>query len=69
MGDARRYRRCGVAQVRHSIADTCASRPMPRREVEIDPRLASLALSHLLENAAQYSQRIARSSVDATCGR
>jgi two-component system sensor histidine kinase KdpD len=24
-------------------------------EVEIDPRLASVALSHLLENAAQYS--------------
>jgi two-component system sensor histidine kinase KdpD len=26
-------------------------------EVEIDPRLASVALSHLLENAAQYSPR------------
>jgi signal transduction histidine kinase len=27
------------------------------REVEIDPRLVSVAVSHLLENAAQYSPR------------
>ena len=31
-------------------------------EVEIDPRLASVALSHLLENAAQYSPADRRSS-------
>jgi len=45
-----------VAHVRHALeghalrVDADAD-----REVEIDPRLASVALSHLLENAAQYS--------------
>ena len=33
----------------------CAWTPTPSMEVDIDPRLASVALSHILENAAQYS--------------
>jgi len=45
-----------VAHVRHSVQG-CALRVDADvdMEVEIDPRLASVALSHLLENAALYS--------------
>jgi two-component system sensor histidine kinase KdpD len=45
-----------AAHVRHAI-DGHALRieADSDREVEIDPRLASVALSHLLENAAKYS--------------
>ena len=45
-----------IAHVRHAL-DGHALRvdADARREVEIDPRLTSVALSHLLENAAQYS--------------
>jgi two-component system sensor histidine kinase KdpD len=38
-------------------------------EVEIDPRLASVALSHILENAAQYSPADREILVDAHVGR
>src|SRR5262249_46114862 len=45
-----------IAHVRHAVEGHAlrvdAEGDM---EVEIDPRLASVALSHLLENAAQYS--------------
>src|SRR4029450_1445327 len=34
-------------------------------EVQIDPRLASAALSHILENAAQYSPADRQIAVDA----
>jgi len=37
-------------------------------EVEIDPRLASAALAHLLENAAQYSPAGTPITVKATAG-
>jgi signal transduction histidine kinase len=37
-------------------------------EVEVDPRLASAALAHLLENAAQYSARAAPITVKASAG-
>ena len=44
------------AQVRHALD----GHPLrvdadEQTEIEIDPRVASVALSHLLENAAQYS--------------
>ena len=45
-----------VAQVRHSLqAHSVRVAADAEAEVEIDPRLASVALAHLLENAAQYS--------------
>jgi len=37
-------------------------------EVEVDPRLASAALAHLLENAAQYSPAGTPITVNATAG-
>jgi two-component system sensor histidine kinase KdpD len=44
------------AHVRHALEGHALSVEADEdREVEIDPRLASVALSHVLENAAQYS--------------
>jgi two-component system sensor histidine kinase KdpD len=45
-----------VAQVRHSLqSHSLRVEADSETEIEIDPRLASVALAHLLENAAQYS--------------
>jgi two-component system sensor histidine kinase KdpD len=45
-----------VAHVRHALEGHALRVDADAEaEVEIDPRLASVALSHLLENAAQYS--------------
>ena len=47
-----------MAHVRHALAGHAIKiDAVDNTEVEIDPRLASGALSHLLENAAQYSPR------------
>jgi two-component system sensor histidine kinase KdpD len=47
-----------MAHVRHALAGRAIKiDAVDDTEVEIDPRLASGALSHLLENAAQYSPR------------
>ena len=52
----------GAGPARARRTSRCASSADEQTEVEIDPRVASVALSHLLENAAQYSPRaIARS--------
>ena len=57
VGHGGRRRRCGDAPTcgMRSRDTRCASTPMPSCEVEIDPRLTSVALSHVLENAAHYS--------------
>ena len=54
------------AQVRHAL-DGHALRvdADEQTEIEIDPRVASVALSHLLENAAQYSPPDREIAVDA----
>jgi two-component system sensor histidine kinase KdpD len=45
-----------AAQIRHDLAGhTLRVDAAADREVEIDPRLTSIALSHVLENAAHYS--------------
>ena len=45
------------AHVRHALeGHALRVEADAEREVEIDPRLVSVALSHVLENAAQYSQ-------------
>jgi two-component system, OmpR family, sensor histidine kinase KdpD len=45
-----------IAHVRHSLQGRAVRVDADAEEaVDIDPRLASVALSHLLENAAQYS--------------
>ena len=45
-----------IAHVRHLLeGQALRVEAMGEMEVEIDPRLASVALSHILENAAQYS--------------
>ena len=56
-----------VAQVRHALAGH-ALRVEAEAEtlVEIDPRVASMAVSHLLENAARYSPADRAIAVDAT---
>ena len=55
-----------VAQVRHSIqAHSLRVTADSETEAEIDPRLASVALAHLLENAAQYSPSGTDIDVDA----
>lgn len=47
-----------VAHVRHSLAGhPVVVEADGDREVQIDPRLTSAALSHMLENAARYSPR------------
>ncbi len=55
-----------AAQVRHTLG----GHPLrldadEHTEIEIDPRVASVALSHLLENAAQYSPPDREIAVDA----
>jgi two-component system sensor histidine kinase KdpD len=55
-----------AAQVRHALG----GHPLridaeESSEIEIDPRVASVALSHLLENAAQYSQADREIAVEA----
>jgi two-component system sensor histidine kinase KdpD len=46
-----------VAQVRHTLdGHPLRVEADAERDVQIDPRLAFVALSHLLENAAQYSE-------------
>ena len=55
-----------AAQVRHTLG----GHPLridadESTEIEIDPRVASVALSHLVENAAQYSPPDAEIAVDA----
>jgi two-component system sensor histidine kinase KdpD len=56
-----------VAQVRHAL-DGHAFRADADAEtqVEIDPRVASMALSHLLENAVQYSPADREIAVEAS---
>jgi len=45
-----------VAHVRHALAGhPLVVEAAADREVQIDPRLTSAALSHMLENAARYS--------------
>lgn len=45
-----------AAHVRHSLTGrSLRIEAETKAEVEVDPRLASAALSHLIENAAQYS--------------
>ncbi len=54
------------AQVRHAIGGHLLRvNADEQTEVEIDPRLASVALSHLLENAAHYSRPGSEIIVDA----
>jgi two-component system sensor histidine kinase KdpD len=59
-----------VAHVRHAL-DGHALRVDAESdmEVEIDPRLASVALSHVLENAAHYSPKDREIRVQAQVGR
>ena len=55
-----------IAQVRHHLHGRDVQIDADGdTEVQIDPRLASAALSHLLENAAQYSPMDARIAVTA----
>ena len=46
----------------------CASTPTPSTSVNVDARLAAVALSHLLENAARYSPADRDIVVDARAG-
>lgn len=56
-----------VVQVRHSLqTHSLHVAAKSETEVEIDPRLASIALARLLENAAQYSPAGAAIDVAAT---
>ncbi len=55
------------AQVRHTLRGHALRVDADdRTEIEIDPRVASVALSHLLENAAQYSPADREILVDAS---
>ncbi len=55
-----------VAQVRHSLqAHSVRVAADSETTVEVDPRLASVALAHLLENAAQYSPPGTQINVEA----
>jgi two-component system sensor histidine kinase KdpD len=59
-----------LAQVRHSLqAHSVRVATDAETEVEIDPRIASVALAHLLENAAQYSRAGAAIDVQASVER
>lgn len=59
-----------LAHVRHAIDGRSVCVDADREsEIQIDPRLASGALSHLLENAAQYSPRDGEIIVTARAGR
>ncbi|MGE0393605.1 MAG: ATP-binding protein [Vicinamibacterales bacterium] len=54
------------AQVRHALGGHALRVEADEQtEVEVDPRVASVALSHLLENAAQYSPPSREISVEA----
>jgi len=58
-----------TAHVRHALEGrTVRVEASSDAEVEVDPRLASAALAHLLENAAQYSPRGEPITVKATAG-
>lgn len=55
-----------AAQVRHTLdGHPLRIDAEESTEIEIDPRVASVALSHLLENAAQYSPADREIAVDA----
>jgi len=55
--------------VRHALEGRTVRVEAPSdAEVQVDPRLASAALAHLLENAAQYSPSGQPISVKATAG-
>jgi two-component system sensor histidine kinase KdpD len=56
-----------VAQVRHSLQahSLRVASDSDTATVEVDPRLASVALAHLLENAAQYSPPGTQIDLDA----
>jgi K+-sensing histidine kinase KdpD len=66
LGDGGRGRGCGdrIRQT-HDRRTPAARGRTGDLEVEIDPRLASGALSHILENAAQYSPAGREIAVDA----
>jgi two-component system, OmpR family, sensor histidine kinase KdpD len=56
-----------ISQVQHTLAHHRVSvNAEDEGLVEVDPRLTSAALAHLLENAAQYSPRGATISIDAS---
>jgi two-component system sensor histidine kinase KdpD len=58
-----------TAHVRHALERRMVRVDAPSdAEVEVDPRLASAALAHVLENAAQYSPSGELISVKATAG-
>jgi len=58
-----------TAHVRHALEGRTVRVDAPAdSEVQVDPRLASAALAHLLENAAQYSPSGQPISVKATAG-
>src|SRR5678815_4510146 len=58
-----------TAHVRHALEGRTVRVEAPSdAEVQVDPRLASAALAHLLENAAQYSPSGQPISVKATAG-
>jgi len=58
-----------TAHVRHALEGrTVRVDASSDAEVEVDPRLASAALAHLLENAAQYSPRGEPITVTASVG-
>jgi two-component system sensor histidine kinase KdpD len=58
-----------TAHVRHALQERTMRIEAPSdAEVEVDPRLASAALAHLLENAAQYSPRGEPIAVNAGIG-
>jgi len=58
-----------TAHVRHALEGrTVRVEASSDAEVEVDPRLASAALAHLLENAAQYSPSSEPIVVKATAG-
>lgn len=54
------------AQVRHTLdGRTVTVEADDQTEVQLDPRIASVALSHLIENAAQYSPADREIAIDA----
>jgi two-component system, OmpR family, sensor histidine kinase KdpD len=58
-----------IAHVRHALERRTVRVDAPSdAEVEVDPRLASAALAHLLENAAQYSPSEEPITVKASVG-
>jgi two-component system, OmpR family, sensor histidine kinase KdpD len=54
------------AQVRHTLDGRMVTvQADEQTEIELDPRVASVALSHLIENAAQYSSADREIAIDA----